>query len=96
MKEVVLGHAILHRGHNPLGMLAIYMIWPLVVLLAFTGWLSRTDAYWGEDVPVLAHLLFSNLLLGLVVLHVAAVIVMSRLQKRNLIKAMFIGKSCED
>lgn len=96
VSEVVLGRIAAHQGHNPLGMLAVYLIWVLIAFLAFTGWLSRTDAYWGEDGPVLAHLVFSNLLLGLVVLHVIAVFVMSRLQKRNLVKAMLTGGSSVD
>jgi cytochrome b len=77
-----------HIGHNPLGQWAIYVMWFLIVLLAFTGWLSRTDAYWGEDWPVDLHMVFSNALQGLVVLHLLAVIVMSKLQRQNLIKKM--------
>lgn len=81
-----------HVGHNPLGQWAVYMIWLLIILLALTGWLSRTDAYWGEDWPVDLHAFFSNALQGLVILHLAAVLLMSKLQKKNLIKQMITGK----
>lgn len=91
IRAVANGRVRQQQGHNPLGMLAVYMIWLLIVLLACTGWLSRTDAYWGEDGPILAHIMFSNLLLVLVILHIAAVLIMSRLQKRNLVKAMLIA-----
>lgn len=47
-----------HVGHNPLGQCAVYIMWLLIMLLAFTGWLSRTDLFWGEDWPVDCHKLF--------------------------------------
>ena len=81
-----------HVGHNPLGQWAVYLIWTLIILLALTGWLSRTDAYWGEDWPVDLHAFFSNALQALVILHLAAVALMSKLQKKNLVKQMMTGK----
>ncbi|MES1987618.1 MAG: cytochrome b/b6 domain-containing protein [Pseudomonadota bacterium] len=81
-----------HIGHNPLGQLAVYLIWALIAVLALTGWLSRTDAYWGEDWPVDLHMIFSNVLQGLVMLHMAAVVLMSKLQKKSLLKQMISGK----
>ncbi|WP_047550046.1 cytochrome b/b6 domain-containing protein [Methylotenera sp. G11] len=80
-----------HHGHNPLGQLAVYVMWLLIVLLGFTGWISRTDLYWGEDLPVQIHEILSSLLQAMVVLHLLAVLLMSRLQRRNLIKAMIKG-----
>ncbi len=82
-----------HNGHNPLGQLAVYFIWMLIILLAFTGWLSRTDAYWGEDWPVDLHLIFSNVLQGFVIFHIVAVVLMSKLQKKNLLTQMVNGQS---
>ena len=91
--EVKSGQVMLHQRHNPLGMLVVYIFWLLIALLALSGWLSRTDAYWGEDMPVLIHRILSNLLLGLICLHVLAVLVMSKLQKQNLIKRMLSDQS---
>lgn len=79
-------------GHNPLGQWAIYLMWLLIAALAFTGWLSRTDAYWGEDWPVDLHMAISNVLQGIVVVHLLAVFLMSKLQKTNLVKVMIVGK----
>lgn len=84
-----------HAGHNPLGQLAVNLIWILIILLAFTGWLSRTDTYWGEDWPIDLHGIFSNLLLGLLILHITAIIIMSKLQKKNLVKPMITAKSSD-
>lgn len=80
-----------HAGHNALGQYAVYLMWLLIALLALTGWLSRTDAYWGEDWPVDLHALLANALLGMVLLHVTAVFALSWLQRRNLLKAMLRG-----
>jgi cytochrome b len=80
-------------GHNPLGQWAVYLMWTLILLLAITGWLSRTDQFWGEDWPVDLHEIFFYVLQGLVLLHFLAVIVMSKLQKRNLVKQIITGQS---
>lgn len=85
------GHVTPHRGHNPLGQWSVYLIWSLIAALALTGWLSRTDALWGEDWPVDLHALLSLGLLGLIVCHVLAVIVVSRLSGQRLLSQMIHG-----
>lgn len=85
------GHVPAHRGHNPLGQWSVYLIWSLIAALALTGWLSRTDALWGEDWPVDLHALLSLGLLGLIVCHVLAVIVVSRLSGQRLLSQMIHG-----
>jgi len=91
LHEIRTGQVADHHGHNPLGQLAVYVMWLLIMLLGFTGWLSRTDLYWGEDLPVQVHEILSNLLQAMVVLHLLAVLLMSRLQRKNLIKAIIKG-----
>ena len=80
-----------HKGHNPLGQVVVYLMWALIILLGFSGWLSRTDAFWGEDGPVVAHTFLADLLMICVLFHIVAVLVMSALQKKNLIKPMFVS-----
>lgn len=92
IRAMLQGRAEYHVGHNPLGQGAVYLMWLLLALLAFTGWLSRTDALWGEDWPVTWHGYLSSCLQGLVLVHVAAVLVMSRIQRVNLIKGMLLRK----
>jgi len=91
LHELRTGRLTHHAGHNPLGQLAVYVMWLLIMLLGFSGWLSRTDMYWGEDLPVQVHEILSDLLQVMVVLHLLAVLLMSRLQNRNLIKAIIKG-----
>jgi cytochrome b len=82
----------LYAGHNPLGQYAFYIMWTLILLLGFTGWLSRTDQFWGEDWPVDLHQMLSNVLQGMVVLHLMAVMLLSKRLGRNLVRAMIRGK----
>ncbi|HEY9210903.1 MAG TPA: cytochrome b/b6 domain-containing protein [Methylotenera sp.] len=91
INEIRTGQVTHHAGHNPLGQLAVYVMWLLIMLLGFTGWLSRTDMFWGEDLPVQMHEILSDLLQLMVVLHLLAVLLMSRLQHKNLIKAIIKG-----
>lgn len=81
-----------HAGHNPLGQWAVYVIWMLIALLALTGWLSRTDAFWGEEGPVVIHALLSGLLMAVIALHIVAVIWIGRLSKQHLVRQMWHGR----
>jgi cytochrome b len=75
-------------GHNPAGALAIVALLALAVTAAGTGLATYIlgDAY--EDV----HEVLANLMLALVGVHVAAVVVSSRLHRENLVAAMFTGR----
>lgn len=75
-------------GHNPFGQVAVYVMWLMIGLLGLTGWISRTDAFWGEDWPVDLHTWLSDAMLGMVVLHVVAVLGVSWRLKQNLVGAM--------
>ena len=78
-----------HLGHNPLGAIAI------VVLLALTALTVGTGAFGGEAAEGL-HETVAWTLLAMVGLHVAAVIVMSIVERENLARAMITGtKSAE-
>jgi cytochrome b len=86
------GRLPVQHGHNPLGQLAVYALWACVSLLSVTGYLSRTDWLWGEDWPVSLHAGLSVLLLLLVVLHVLAVLLVSKLARQHLLLQMWHGK----
>ena len=71
-------------GHNPLGGLAV------VILLALTAVTVWTGAFGGEAAEEL-HEVIAWVLLAMVAVHVVAVIVMSMLERENLIRAMVTG-----
>ncbi|MDP2154346.1 MAG: cytochrome b/b6 domain-containing protein [Methylotenera sp.] len=85
-------HYLHYPGHNPLGQYAVYVMWGLILLLGLTGWISRTDQFWGEDWPVELHEVLSKALQCMVVLHLMAVLLLSKKSGENLIRAMVRGK----
>lgn len=80
-----------HPGHNPLGAIAMLVLMGLVLALAFTGWLQGTDAFFGEEWVEELHEGLANTLLVVAGLHAAAALVMGRLQRVGLIRAMITG-----
>ncbi|CUA81803.1 Cytochrome b [Gulbenkiania indica] len=78
-------------GHNPMGALMMLALMALVLALGFTGWLMGTDAYWGEEWLESLHEGLANTLMGLAGMHVLAAVVMSRLERVNLVRAMITG-----
>lgn len=80
-----------HPGHNPLGAIAMLVLMGLILALAFTGWLQGTDAFFGEEWVEELHEGLANTLLVVAGLHAAAALVMGRLQRVGLIRAMITG-----
>lgn len=79
-----------HAGHNPAGALAIVMLLALGALSTLTGWANYSDigGEWLEEV----HELSANLMMLVVVVHVAGVMVASWLHRENLAQSMVTGK----
>lgn len=80
-----------YDGHNPLGALMMLALMVLVLSLGLTGWLQTTDAYWGEEWLMELHEWLANGLLLAAGLHATAAIVMGRLERTRLIRAMITG-----
>ncbi|MBX3608385.1 MAG: cytochrome b/b6 domain-containing protein [Hydrogenophaga sp.] len=78
-------------GHNPLGALMMLALMALVLLLGLTGWLQGTDRFWGNEALQELHEGLANTLIVLAGLHAAAAIVMGRIERTRLVKAMFTG-----
>ncbi len=78
-----------HVGHNPAGSLAIYAILALALLAGVTGYAAYNEIG-GERLAEL-HEGAANAMLGLVAIHIGAVIVSSLIHRENLIAAMLNG-----
>lgn len=78
------GHSEPSLGHNPLGAVAVVA---LLALAAATIW---TGAFGGEAFEE-AHELIAWVLLAMVAVHIVAVILMSTLERENLVRAMVTG-----
>ncbi len=80
-----------YAGHNPLGALMMLALMALVLALGLTGWMQTTDAYFGEEWLQELHEWLANGLLLAAGLHAAAAIVMGRIERVNLVRAMITG-----
>jgi len=77
-----------YLGHNPAGGLAIVALLALAISAAATGLATYTLGDAWEEV----HETLANVMLGLVGVHVAAVIASCWLHRENLVAAMFTGR----
>ena len=80
-----------HPGHNAVGAVMMFILLVLVIALGVTGYMQGTDAFWGEEWVQELHETLASTLIVFAGLHAAAAIVMSRLERTNLIGAMVSG-----
>lgn len=80
-----------HAGHNPLGALMMLALMAVVISLGVTGFLQTTDTFWGEEWLQELHEMLGSALMALAGLHAAAAIIMGRIERTNLVAAMFTG-----
>ncbi len=80
-----------HAGHNPLGAVMMLALMALVLALGATGWLQTTDALFGAEWLMELHEALADGLLWAAGLHAAAAIVMGRLERVRLVRAMVTG-----
>ena len=85
------GEHRVYEGHNPLGALMMMGLMAGVLALGVTGWLQDTDAFFGEVWLQDLHGLLADGLLVAAGLHVAAALVMGRLERVCLVRAMITG-----
>ncbi len=85
------GEHPVYLGHNPLGALMMLALMFIVLALGVTGWMQTTDSFFGEEWLMELHELLANGLLAAAGLHAAAAIVMGRLERVRLVRAMVTG-----
>jgi cytochrome b len=80
-----------HWGHNPLGALMVFALLGMVLSLGLTGWMQTLDAFWGVEWLMDLHEGLGEWLLPMVGLHAGATIIMGRIERTRLVKAMVTG-----
>lgn len=80
-----------HLGHNPVGALMMLFLLVLVLSLGLTGWLQTTDMFWGDEWLEEIHELLSNALLVAAGVHALSALIMGRIERVGLIRAMISG-----
>jgi cytochrome b len=63
----------------------------MVLCVGLTGWLQTLDAFWGESWVEELHEGAAGTLVALAAFHAGAAIVMARLERTRLVRAMFTG-----
>ena len=89
--DVLQGRERRYLGHNPAGGVMIIALLLGICSLGLTGWMMTLNTLWGVEWVEEVHEGLANLLLLLVVVHVAGVILASIRHGENLIVAMFGG-----
>lgn len=79
-------------GHNPAGGMMVLALLAMISVIASTGYMMTTDAYWGVEWVEDVHKASVYLTIGLIVLHVAGVIFASIEHKENLVRSMVTGR----
>jgi cytochrome b len=87
LSELMRGSQRPYLGHNPLGGWMMLSLMGCILLLGLSGYLLYYELIDEDEL----HEGLANLCITLVIFHVIAAIVMSRLEKENLIKSMWTG-----
>ena len=91
---MVKGKPVHYLGHNPAGSVSVWLLLGLGLFIGVTGVLALQDD--ASDVVVDLHGLATNVMLGVILLHLVGVLMSSILHRENLVRAMFTGlKSAE-
>lgn len=80
------------EGHNPLGGAMVIALMLMLLFTGLTGWLQTFREYRGEEWLEDLHEFAANFTLMLVIIHISAVFIMTKLTAIPLLKTMITGK----
>jgi cytochrome b len=90
VQSLIAGKPEHHVGHNPAGAVAIVLLLISSIVIVATGWGVYNDT--GGKIVEELHEVSANLMLLIVIVHVAGVVVSSWLHHENLIRSMLTGR----
>jgi len=92
LRDTIAMKAKRYRGHNPAGGMMVLALLVSIAVICASGYMMTLDMFWGEQWIETVHKLAVNATLGLIVLHVAGVILASFEHGENLVKSMITGR----
>jgi len=87
--SMIKGKPVHYLGHNPVGSVSVWLLLALGMFICVTGVMSLQDD--ASDRVVDLHGLATNVMLGVIALHLIGVLMSSILHRENLVRAMFTG-----
>jgi cytochrome b len=78
-----------YLGHNPAGSVSVWLLLALGIFICITGVMALQDD--ASDLVVDLHGLATNVMLGVILLHLIGVLISSILHRENLVRSMFTG-----
>jgi cytochrome b len=81
-----------YLGHNPAGGLMIVGLIVAMAGTALTGWVATLDVFWAGHWVKESHEALADLMLALVIAHLAGVVFASLRHRENLVRAMITGR----
>jgi cytochrome b len=83
------GKAGHYLGHNPVGSVSVLLLLALGMFICVTGVMALQDD--ASDIVVDLHGLATDVMLGVIVLHISGVLISSILHRENLVRSMLTG-----
>lgn len=80
-----------YLGHNPAGGVMVITLLVAIAVIAASGFMMTTDAFWGVEWVEDVHEITVTLTLALIALHVGGVILASFEHGENLVRSMVTG-----
>lgn len=90
--EMAAGRAPRYLGHNPAGGAMIVALLAAMLVICISGHMMLTERFFGVEWVEQVHVWSANVALGLIALHIAGVLISSRLHSENLVLAMITGR----
>jgi cytochrome b len=78
-----------YLGHNPAGSVSVWLLLALGLFVCVTGVMALQDD--ASDLVVDMHGLATNVMLGVILLHLIGVLISSILHRENLVRSMITG-----
>lgn len=91
LRDILAGREARYLGHNPAGGAMVLALLVTLIGVGGSGYMMGMDAYFGVEWVEDLHKTLVNVLLALVVFHLAGVAVASRRHRENLVLSMITG-----